>query len=318
VDLKEASLKARTIAAIAVWSLLSAQALAQDLVRQVRRLAEEGQVAGARQIVESSRTSPVDLEWLLAASWLARGAGFAKQWDVAEKYAGEVFESSRKLLETRSLDAERNLPTAFGAAIEVIAHAQDAAGDRAAALEFLQDQKEAYRGSSIETRLQKNYLLLSLEGKPFPELAADDYLGPKPKTIAELKGKTVLFFFWAHWCGDCKAQKPILGALHDKYSDEGLVIVGPTQLYGYVARGRDATPQEELDYLRNAYQDSNPIPSWMSVPVSSRNFSAFGVSTTPTLVLVGPDGIVRMYHPGNVSYEELASRIETLLGKPSD
>ncbi len=48
----------------------------------------------------------------------------------------------------------------------------------------------------------------------------------------------------------------------------------------------------------------------VEIPLSETNFARFGVSTTPTLVLVDPQGIVRLYNPGNASYELLAARIE--------
>jgi thioredoxin-related protein len=51
----------------------------------------------------------------------------------------------------------------------------------------------------------------------------------------------------------------------------------------------------------------------MSVPVSQQNFLEFGVSSTPTLVLLDRDGIVRLYNPGDLPYDELASQIERLL-----
>ena len=41
-------------------------------------------------------------------------------------------------------------------------------------------------------------------------LKADDHLGPKPASLQSLRGKTVVLFFWAHWCGDCKQEAPIL------------------------------------------------------------------------------------------------------------
>jgi predicted transcriptional regulator len=50
----------------------------------------------------------------------------------------------------------------------------------------------------------------------------------------------------------------------------------------------------------------------MAVPVSAANLLAFGASTTPTLVLLDKDGIVRFYHPGAVSEAQLAGRIEAL------
>jgi thiol-disulfide isomerase/thioredoxin len=313
-------MRVRTLASIVLSiALAAAAASAADLVSQVRALAWKQDVAAARQLVERNRKPQpqTSAEWLAAASWVARGASFAKQWDVAQKYAQEVFDGSVELLAKRPLDADKDLPIALGAAIEVLSSAYDAAGERGAAVDFLRRQRETYRGTSIEARIQKNLLLLSLEGKPFPALAVEQHLGPKPRTTAELKGNVVLFFFWAHWCGDCKRQKPILEALHHDYADQGLVIVGPTQLYGYVAGGVDATAAQELDYLGGAYQKSYPLPSWMSVPISSENFLSFGVSTTPTLVLVDREGIVQMYHPGGMSREELAARIQPLLAGQS-
>jgi thiol-disulfide isomerase/thioredoxin len=314
-------MKARSFLAFVVAAVfLIAPAPAADLVRQVRLLLEREDVAAARQFVEKNRPPQpqITAEWLAAASWIARGASFAKQWELAQKYAQETFDSSVAMLAKRPLDADRDLPTALGGSIEVLAHSYDAAGERGAAVDFLRRQRQAYRGTSIETRIQKNLLLLSLEGKPFPALAVEQHLGPPPRTAEELKGNVVLFFFWAHWCGDCKAQKPVLEALHQAYAGKGLVIVGPTQYYGYIAGGVDATAEQELDYLGNAYQQRYPLPAWMSAPISNENFLNFGVSTTPTLVLVGRDGIVQMYHPGQMSREELEARIQPLLAGPSD
>jgi thiol-disulfide isomerase/thioredoxin len=314
-------MKARTVLTSVLATLLViAPAVADRLVPEARALAQKQDVQAAQQLVEKHRPPQTAMtpEWLAAASWVARGASFAKQWDLAQKYAQETFDGSLALLAKRRLDADRDLPIALGAAIEVLAHSYDAAGERGAAVDFLSRQRENYRGTSIETRIQKNMLLLSLEGKPMPQLAAERHLGPPPQTNEALKGKVVLFFFWAHWCGDCKRQKPVLEALRDAYADKGLVIVGPTQFYGYVAGGEDATPEQELEYLTNAYQQRYPLPSWMSVPISNKNYLNFGVSTTPTLVLVDRAGIVRMYHPGDMSREDLEARIQPLLQVASD
>lgn len=286
-----------------------------ELVGQMRDMAWAEEVDAARELIEQQRPHHVQATsgWLLAASWLGRGASFAERWDVAERYAREAHDGSVALLDGRNLDAEGQLPLALGAGIEVLGRVQDAGGDRTGAVQFLHAQRERYKGTSIETRIQKNVLLLSLAGQPFPVLDVDHHLGEALPSADSLKGQVVVAFFWAHWCGDCKQQLPILEQLHENYGERGLAILGPTQIYGYVSRGQDATPEQELAYLRGAYQERYPIPSWMSVPVSQQNFLDFGVSTTPTLVVIDRDGIVQLYNPGNLPYEELSAHVERLL-----
>ena len=286
-----------------------------NLVSEMSDLAWAGEVDRARTVLEARRAESEQptAEWLAAVSWLARGASFAERWALAEQYATEAYEGSLELMKERPLDAERFLPTALGAGIEVLGHTYDAQGERTRAIGFLSAARQEFAGTSIETRIQKNFLLLSSEGKPFPALDIDEYLGPQPPTPDDLKGKVVLFYFWAHWCPDCKRQEPVLRALYEEYHDLGLVIVGPTQFYGFISRGQTAAPEEELAYLSGDYAAEFPIPPWMGVPISGDNFLNFGVSTTPTLVLVDRDGIVQRYNPGDMSHEELADLIEPLL-----
>jgi thioredoxin-related protein len=48
----------------------------------------------------------------------------------------------------------------------------------------------------------------------------------------------------------------------------------------------------------------------MPAPVSEENFRNYGASTTPTLVLIDRNGIVKMFHPGNLSLPELKAQLE--------
>ena len=285
------------------------------LVGQMRDMAWTEEVDAAQELIEQQRPNRdvSSTPWLVAVSWLGRGASFAERWDVAERYAREAYDGSLALLNERNLDEEDQLPTALGASIEVLGRVQDARGDRESAISFLGKQREYYKGTSIETRIQKNVMLLSLEGQPFPVLDVEHYLGESLPLVGSLDGKVIVVFFWAHWCGNCKQQLPILEQLHENYSERGLEILGPTQLYGYISSGQHATPEQELEYLRGVYQERYPIPTWMSTPVSQQNFLDFGVSTTPTLVVIDRDGIVQLYNPGTLSYEELSAYVERLL-----
>jgi thiol-disulfide isomerase/thioredoxin len=172
-----------------------------------------------------------------------------------------------------------------------------------------------YGNTSIRARLQKNLNLLALVGQPAPPLQANQYLGPKPPALASLKGSPVLLFFWAHWCVDCKAEVPVIARLRQEFAPHGLVVIGPTQLYGYAAQGADAAPEQERAYIESVRTRYYGGLQDMSVPLSKQNFNAYGASTTPTLVVLNRAGQVAMYHPGALSYDELRSALEKVVAR---
>ena len=151
----------------------------------------------------------------------------------------------------QKLDDDPWLPTADGAAIEVHAQVLAARGERAEAIEYLQSQLKQFAGTSLPERIRKNINLLSLEGKPAPalDLSGAQWLGAKPPSLASLRGHPVLLFFWAHWCSDCKAEVAIVANLQRTFAPQGLVVIGPTRFYGYVAGGEDAPPAKEKPYI---------------------------------------------------------------------
>jgi hypothetical protein len=103
--------------------------------------------------------------------------------------------------------------------------------------------------------------------------------------------------------------------VRETFAAQGLVVIGPTRLYGYVAGGADAPAAQERAYIEQVRTRYYAALSDMPVPLSSANFLAYGASTTPTLVLVDRSGVVRYYHPGAVSEAEVAAKIRSLLLK---
>jgi hypothetical protein len=45
------------------------------------------------------------------------------------------------------------------------------------------------------------------------------------------------------------------------------------------------------------------------MPLSAENFKRYGVSSTPTIVLVDRHGLVRLYHPGRMTEAALRAAI---------
>lgn len=64
-----------------------------------------------------------------------------------------------------------------------------------------------------------------LQGTKMIPFSMKGYDG-KTLTNASLKGKVVIFDFWASWCGPCKKASPTMQRLHAKYAKDGLVVIG--------------------------------------------------------------------------------------------
>jgi thiol-disulfide isomerase/thioredoxin len=298
--------------------LVAVAACAQQpsLINSVRTLIAGHDFPAAERLARAyqARVGPTP-ELAAALSWLARAALDSKNYDQADALAQETAKMSSRFLMGQKLDDDPWLPTAQGAAIEVHAQVLAARGERAEAIEYLHAQARQFAATSLAERIRKNINLLSLEGKPAPALDEKEWLGPKPPSLASLRGHPVLLFFWAHWCSDCKAEIGIIANLRRTFAPQGLVVLGPTRLYGYVAGGEDAPAEKEKLYIEQVRQRFYSALSDMPAPLSAANFIAYGASSTPTLVLIDGSGIVRYYHPGSASETELAARIRGALRK---
>jgi thiol-disulfide isomerase/thioredoxin len=122
----------------------------------------------------------------------------------------------------------------------------------------------------------------------------------------------VLLFFWAHWCSDCKYEIPILARIKAEFVPKGLAFIAPTEKFGYVAGGEDAPPEVEARYIEQVRQQFYGSIIDGPALINEENFNRYGASTTPTFVLIDRNGIVKMYHPGGITYDELRPRVEAL------
>jgi len=286
------------------------------VVDDVRESLSQNNFSAAQSELDAYRSQHgVTSEYLEAHSWVARAALNQHQLDQAAAYAKQTKAMVLDQLKQRPLDADEHLPIALGAALEVQSQVLAARGQRTQAIALLQAALQTYGNTSIHDRLQKNLNLLSLQGKPAPSLKSDQELGAKLAPLAQLKGSPVLLFFWAHWCGDCKAEAPIITQLQSEYASRGLKVIGPTRLYGYTAQVEHASPSDELMYIDAVRHRFYSGLLDMPVPISKYNFQTYGASTTPTLVLLDRAGKVAWYHPGAVPYDELRGEVERVVAR---
>jgi thiol-disulfide isomerase/thioredoxin len=286
-----------------LFFILTTMASAATLIEGVRESIARNDLPRASEIIRTYRASKgVTPEAVEALSWMARAELVQKNLVQADKYAQETYKLSQDQLKTHPLLREPNLQIAIGAAIEVEANVLATRGQRADAVTYLNDELKTYYATPLRPRIQKNLNLLSLEGKHAPAL----------ERVAIPAGKPVMLFFWAHWCGDCKYEIPILARIKAEFLPKGLVFIAPTQKYGYVAGGEDAPPEVEVPYIEKVRQQYYGAIIDTPAPVSEENFGRYGASTVPTFVLIDRSGIVKMYHPGGLTYEELRPRVEAL------
>jgi thiol-disulfide isomerase/thioredoxin len=103
-----------------------------------------------------------------------------------------------------------------------------------------------------------------------------------PEVAPPEPSQSRLLFFWASWCGHCKKALPEVLAFG---KDRSLPVIGIT----------DELPEEIEDFFEKH-------PSW-ELPIVATDprraqFQRYGVSGTPTFVLLDAEGIVRHYQTG--------------------
>jgi thiol-disulfide isomerase/thioredoxin len=307
-------------AALAATLFAGQAARPVTLVSDVRAAIAAHDLAQAEDLIVQRRARQgTTSEVIEAISWLGRGALAEGQADRAEQYAAEAQRLAVAALGLRSVDEDAHLATAVGAAIATQAQVTAGRGARSDAIVFLERELKTYRNTGIAKRIQKDINLLTLEGHAAPALDLSEAMGAplSGATAKALEGRVVILFFWAHWCSDCKAEGPILAKLYAKYQQSGLAIVAPTQRFGYVAGGAPATPDEEFRYMQQVRDKYYPFLAGVPVPVSAANHQRYGVSSTPTVVILDREGIVRLYHPGQLTEDELESQLRPLLATAS-
>lgn len=297
----------RTLAVLFVLAGFTVPLTAQELVRTVRLKISAGDLATGQAAAEDhKRAKGADAEYLNAIGWIARGAEMLGRLELAD-------ETLRELRRAIPAETAEHL-SAYGAAIEVEGRLLHRREGRGAALRYFEQQLAKAQAPSLRSRIRKNINMLSLEGQPAPAIGGTTLAGSAAPSLASLRGKPVVLFFFAEWCGDCKAQAPSLERVWQKYRDR-VPMLAVTRLYSTPADEKPMTPAEETAKVQSVWKESYAALADVPVVIDHDAMIRYGASATPSFALVDRGGIVRHYTATRLSEAELSRRIEELLAE---
>jgi thiol-disulfide isomerase/thioredoxin len=121
-------------------------------------------------------------------------------------------------------------------------------------------------------------------------------------TPEALAGKVVVVNVWATWCRPCAMEIPDLVAVHARYKDRGVVLVGLLA---------DDVAAPDLQAFVSRYGIAYPI-----VPLDDELARAFDYpQALPTTFIYDRRGHMRYGRPGAVTQDQLESTLDQLLGE---
>jgi peroxiredoxin len=134
----------------------------------------------------------------------------------------------------------------------------------------------------------------------FSGLTADN----RTVSLASLRGKVLLFNFWASWCLECRPEMPMFEHLHREFSAQGLAVVG-------------INAREGTSTIRAYAKELNLTFPLIQDPSGKIN-SAYGVIGLPTTFLIARDGRAVALAIGPREWSGKAARavIQALLNEP--
>ncbi len=136
-------------------------------------------------------------------------------------------------------------------------------------------------------------------GRPVPPLSVPSLTGGGQVTLAQFAGHPLVITFFSSDCGVCWPDMSLLEKAYGRYRSRGLVIVG-------------VGVQDTMGSLRQMIKSLN-----VTFPVGNdeRGASAarYRLTSIPTTVFVGGDGVVKSVLEGNLDDRTLRKRLALIL-----
>ena len=144
--------------------------------------------------------------------------------------------------------------------------------------------------------------------RPAPELEGiTGWHNTAPFTLEDKRGQVVMVKFWTFACYNCVNTMPYVNAWHDKYADDGFVIVGVHYPEFEFERNLDAVIESAKERgIEYPIAQDNDGETWR----------AYKNRYWPTMYLIDKNGNIRYTHIGEGAYDETERKIQALLDEP--
>jgi peroxiredoxin/YHS domain-containing protein len=138
--------------------------------------------------------------------------------------------------------------------------------------------------------------------RPAPAFVVHDLDGAEV-SLKTFRGKTVLLDFWATWCQPCVDDLPRLTALHERYRDDGVVVLSVSTDEGDDAPRKVRRMVKRRNARHPVYLDATESPAWAS----------YLVRVVPTQFLIDAEGRIVAQWSGKSDLDKVAAEIDGLI-----
>jgi cytochrome c biogenesis protein CcmG/thiol:disulfide interchange protein DsbE len=150
-------------------------------------------------------------------------------------------------------------------------------------------------------------------GKIAPDFALKSLDDKQVIKLSALRGKVVVLDFWAPWCKPCIRKFPELEKLQADFGDRGVRVLA-INVGGQQARARQFIAKRQASKISNEDRlASTKVHKIIGLLDNRLTSAAYGVSTIPHVVVVGPDGRIVYVHIGPGGMSGLRRNVKQLL-----
>ncbi len=138
--------------------------------------------------------------------------------------------------------------------------------------------------------------------RPAPAFTVLDLEGTEVE-FESFRGKVVLLDFWATWCPPCVKDLPDLTRLHERYQEDGLVVLSVSIDEGDDAAAKVEAMVEERRAKHPVFLDATEASAW----------SSYRVKVVPTQYLIDAQGQIVGQWSGKIDLAVVEAEIVRLL-----